>query len=100
MSFQLFDVSFDRPELSPCLKGLATNSTAYAEALGLIRSGQKSLQALPRADMSGFVPCEIDRKRQAHSEKYQAVERDARQAIREKRKIMDSNTATPETSGL
>ena len=93
-------VSFDRPELSPCLKGLATNSTAYAEALGLIRSGQKSLQALPRADMSGFVPCEIDRKRQAHSEKYQAVERDARQAIREKRKIMDSNTATPETSGL
>ena len=92
--------SFDRPERSPCLQGMGTNSTAYAEALGIIRRGKASLAATPRADMPGFVPCAKDQKRQAHHEKYEAIEQDARKAIRAGRKIMDSAAAAPQTEGL
>ena len=93
-------VSFDRPELSPCLQGMEISSAASAEVLAIIRSGKETLQKTPRADMPGFVPFETDLKRQAHHEKYQAIEQDVRKAIREKRKIMDSDSAAPETKGL
>ena len=93
-------VSFDRPEMSPCLQGLDPHSPAFAEALGIIRSGKEALAVTPRADMPGFVPCDKDHQRQAHHEKYQAIEQDVRKAIREGRKIMDSDTVTPETKDL
>ena len=48
-------VSFTRPELSPCLAGLAErNAAGYEEALALVRLGRQRLQAQPRPDMPGF----------------------------------------------
>ena len=49
------DVSFNRPELSPCLTDLEANDPAkYQEALALIRRGGERFEATPRADMPGF----------------------------------------------
>jgi hypothetical protein len=50
-------ISFDRPELSPCLKKLDKNSAEYKEALAIIQAGKAQLEKLPRGDMDGFVPC-------------------------------------------
>lgn len=60
-------ISFDRPELSPCLSVFKSHDDAYTEALAIINSGARMLRTVPRADMEGFVPWETDRKRQ---EKY------------------------------
>ena len=70
-------VSFDRPELSPCLTTIKdANSLERREALEIIRAGAIQLAARPDADMPGFVPSEIDQWR---DEKYAARrDRDAR----------------------
>jgi hypothetical protein len=86
-------VSFDRPELSPCLRGLETiNRLAYDEAVAIIRAGQASLDTTPRADgmEPGFVPCPLDRKRQTFYEEHELKEHRRRTAIREGRKIYDT----------
>ncbi|MHC5162245.1 MAG: HzsA-related protein [Planctomycetota bacterium] len=75
-------ISFDRPELSPCLKSLEKDSGKYRQALALIRKGQERLRERPRADMPGFVPWEEDLQRMAHVEKYSKIEADSREAIR------------------
>ncbi len=54
------DVSFNRPELSPCLATLQADSAKYQEALALVRLGRERLQAAPRADMPGFELDESD----------------------------------------
>ncbi len=82
-------ISFDRPELSPCLKKLTVESDAYREALAIIRAGQNELRDNPEADMPGFVSCA---EHQAREEKYQRLrtrERDRRSAIAQGRKIYD-----------
>jgi hypothetical protein len=80
-------VSFARPELSPCLSQLAdANSPAYAEALAIIRSGQRTLQQRPRADMSGFQACDIDQQRQARYATREEIEARNRAAIQSGRK--------------
>ena len=56
-------VSFSRPELSPCLAALDSTTANYAEALAIIREGAAYLATTPRADMPGFVPCLIDQLR-------------------------------------
>jgi hypothetical protein len=64
-------VSFTRPELSPCLARLADKQApAFQEALAIIRAGRESLARRPRADMPGFQlvsPVEIRQQ-----EKYEA----------------------------
>ncbi len=82
-------VSFDRPELSPCLRKLDKASDAYREALAIIRAGQAMLKRRPRADMAGFVPAEDGTKRQAFYVKRQEAETRSRKAIREGRKVKD-----------
>ena len=75
-------ISFERPELSPCLTGLKRHRQ-YKEALQIIRNGQQRLQDLPRADMEGFVPCEQHR---IQLDKYNArlqYEEENRKAISE-----------------
>ncbi len=58
-------VSFDRPELSPCLAPLADKSDArYKESLSIIQAGREQFIKRPEADRAGFVPCEADRRRQ------------------------------------
>ena len=55
-------ISFDRPELSPCLNSLKKGSKKYNRAIDIIISGQKRLQQIPRADMEGFEPSEEQKK--------------------------------------
>ena len=48
-------VSFTRPERSPCLAEFDDrNDPAYEEALAIIRAGRATLEETPRADMPGF----------------------------------------------
>jgi hypothetical protein len=60
-------ISFDRPELSPCLKHVKGKKD-FQEALRIITKGSERLAETPRADMKGFIPCE---EHQAQLEKYQ-----------------------------
>jgi len=93
-------VSFDRPELSPCLN-LTKNKADRAEVLAIIRAGKESLAKLPRADMPGFSALHAgDRKAQAHRRKYARIEEEVRRAIQEGRKVYDSPDADSTTSGL
>jgi len=93
-------VSFDRPELSPCLASI-TNAGHRAEVLALIEAGKEALAALPRADMPGFSALHRrDEVARAHREKYTRLEEEVRAAIREGRKIYDSPDESPATMGL
>ncbi len=68
---QFTQVSFTRPESSPCLAALGGPEDArYQEALAILRAGQARLAATPRPDMPGFrndSPVEVKQE-----EKYQA----------------------------
>jgi len=82
-------ISFDRPEVSPCLRKLDKAGDAYREALAIIRAGQDELRKNPEADQPGFRPCE---EHQVRETKYQALrdrEQDRRQALSEGRKAYD-----------
>jgi hypothetical protein len=71
---QRVNVSFDRPELSPCLARLPdTTGAAYQEALAILRAGGEMLTKRPRGDMPQFQECQVDQKR---DEKYAARERE------------------------
>lgn len=63
-------ISFKRPELSPCLSGIKKRNKRR-EALDIINLGQQRLKEVPRADMAGFVPCE---QQQLQLEKYEALQ--------------------------
>jgi hypothetical protein len=76
-------ISFDRPEMSPCLASLKKDSSKYSKALALIRKGQQRIKKRPRADMPGFVPWQRDLQRMAHLKKYRAIEENSRKAIRQ-----------------
>ncbi len=83
-------VSFDRPELSPCLgKIKETNSPEYIEALAIICAGSRMLEERPRADMPGFEACTIDQQRQQEYAARQQIELRNRQAINKGQKIYD-----------
>ncbi|HID75920.1 MAG TPA: hypothetical protein EYP56_07980 [Planctomycetaceae bacterium] len=75
-------VSFSRPEKSPCLSRLAASDPKYRQALAIIRTGRQRLARNPRPDMPGFRladPVEI-----ARENRYQtrlALEKAVRAAI-------------------
>jgi hypothetical protein len=88
-------VSFDRPELSPCLQKI-TDSNARREVLTIIQAGKQSLEKLPRADMPGFsVLHRGDQIAKAHREKYAKIEQEVRAAIRNGSKVTDSAQTAP-----
>jgi hypothetical protein len=88
-------VSFDRPELSPCLMKLAdTNAPNYAEALAIIRAGKESLANQPEADRPGFVPCAEDQRREEKYAQRRQVEQQVRRAIHAGTKVYDQPVAT------
>ena len=60
-------ISFERPEKSPCLERVRGDKRKYRKALALIQLGQQRLLERPRADMDDFVPCE---KNLAQMQKY------------------------------
>ena len=52
-------ISFDRPEVSPCLDKIRNDKQKYVRAVEIIRTGQKRLKATPRGDIEkDLVPCE------------------------------------------
>lgn len=82
-------ISFDRPEKSPCLANLEKGSPEYGRALAIIQAGQAQLKQMPRADMDGFVPNPTDLKRIARYEERQEIEQANRAAIRDGKKVYD-----------
>ena len=82
-------LSFDRPEVSPCLRKLDKAGEAYREALAIIQAGQAELRKNPESDMPGFRPCDEHQVREA---KYQALrdrEQNRCQALSNGRKVYD-----------
>ena len=83
-------MSFDRPEVSPCLAKLRDADEAkYREALAIIQAGKDQLARCPREDMAGCRPSEADRQRDEKYAARRAAEARARQAIREGGKVYD-----------
>jgi len=83
-------INFTRPELSPCLSGIADHDDPrYWEALKIIQSGKEKLTHTPRPDMPNFRltdPTEIAQQRKYDA--LQKAEADARAAIiRKKQRI-------------
>jgi len=88
--FGVGDISFDRPEISPCLAKIADkDSLEYKEALAIIKKGQETLKRRPRADMPGFIPCEFDQLREQRYAIRRQLELRNRRAIREGYKVYD-----------
>lgn len=83
------EVSFDRPELSPCLSRLDRHGPAYREALSIIRAGSETLARRPRADMPGFIPSLPDQRREAKYAVRREIEMKNRAAIRTGGKVYD-----------
>jgi len=83
-------VSFDRPDRSPCLLGIGDPDTpGYREALALIELGRERLRERPEADQDGFVACATDQWREQLYGARRALEERSRTAIREGRKVYD-----------
>lgn len=82
-------ISFDRPKLSPCLHALHNEPQKYQRALEIIEMGKAMLSQRPRADMEGFVACEIDRDRQERYAHRSIREQENRAAIRQHKKVYD-----------
>jgi len=93
-------VSFDRPELSPCLEKLDGTSPEYQEALGIIQAGQAALAGQPRGDTLDFTPCERDRQRDDFYRRRLDVELANRQAIDEGKKLYETVDAINTEKGL
>ena len=95
-SRQRVQISFDRPERSPCLRHIKDpKSPQYAEALAIIEAGRKRLAERPRADMDGFVACETDLGRDRAYAARQAGESRNLEASREDRKAYDPGCGPP-----
>jgi hypothetical protein len=75
-------ITFDRPELSPCLARFTDKADAhYLEALALIRTGHDALAQKPEADAPGFTACELDQWREQKYLVRQEQERRNRAAL-------------------
>ncbi len=84
-------ISFDRPELSPCLSGFGSSTDPlYREALALIRSGATLLTDTPEADAPGFHPNPLDQWREAKYEARRLREQKNRAALRVGQKVFDA----------
>ena len=83
-------LSFDRPQLSPCLQIFKdTSDPKYVEALAIIQAGSQMLQKRPRADMDGFQACPLDQRRQQVYTMRQQIELRNRRAICEGWKLYE-----------
>ena len=83
-------ITFDRPELSPCLARWSDKTSAgYQEALALIRAGRDALAATPEADAPGFTPCATDQWRQRKYLTRQEQEQRRRAALRAGEKVYE-----------
>ncbi len=84
-------ISFDRPEWSPCLARFGPDGGAgHDEALAIIRAGAAKLDQIPRADMDGFEPCPIDRARREKYDLRKRAEEQSRQAVSRGEKVRNN----------
>ncbi len=83
-------ISFDRPELSPCLSRLTNpQDPARLQALHIIRTGQQRLNLRPEADQPEFEPNPLDRWREEKYRSRQQLEARNRDAIQQGAKAYD-----------
>ena len=83
-------ISFDRPEISPCLAKFADrNDPRCQEAIAIIRAGRETLAKLHRGDTADFQACEVDQQRNVKYLERAGIEARNRAAIREGKKIYD-----------
>jgi hypothetical protein len=76
-------VSFERPELSPCLAKFAKKSSGdYRKALEIIQGGKVMLAERPREDMEAPKTCEVDLRRDEKYRVRQSFEARNREAVR------------------
>lgn len=60
-------ISFDRPEVSPCLDSIRQDKEKYKEAVAIIKNGQVRLKKTPRGDIEkDLVPCERNKEQLRH----------------------------------
>ncbi|MBT8037642.1 MAG: hypothetical protein KJO21_08870 [Verrucomicrobiae bacterium] len=88
-------LSFERPELSPCLSHLTPDSKKHQQSLAIIHRGAARLQLTPRCDMQGFEPSEKDRKRLKKQRERWEIEQANRKAIQDGKKIYDNTPPNP-----
>jgi len=91
-------ISFDRPELSPCLKGLASGpAAALEEALTIVRQGATALAATPRGDSTaeGIAMCPTDRQREEFYQARRLIETEARRALATGARVYDPGLPGP-----
>lgn len=85
-------VSFDRPELSPCLEKLTEDSKEYRESLSIIKAGAEQMKKVARGDIvEGFAPCTTDQQRNQRYSFRKEVEAKVRAAIQNGRKLYDAD---------
>ncbi len=85
-------ISFDRPELSPCLERLSQNAgSEYQEALQIINDGRIMLHKNPRVDMPGYIMCTTDQNRQKKYDDLRKLEHLNRVSIQKGEKKYDTN---------
>ena len=82
-------ISFERPELSPCLKKIKTKSAEYTEALAIIEAGKKQLELVPRGDMEEFEPCEEQKLQLQKYTDRLAIEKENNKAVSEGKLVYD-----------
>ncbi|MDO4587865.1 MAG: hypothetical protein Q4C95_11305 [Planctomycetia bacterium] len=91
-----FDISFSRPEISPCLNRWETakdkESEEYKEALAIIQTGKERLEKQSRGEDENFVPvAEVEIQQQAKYDLMRQREMKMRQAILNGEKRNDLN---------
>jgi len=89
-------VNFDRPSLSQILSGLQPDDKNYKEALEIIEKGKARLSENPAPDMPGFKLSGIDLWREKKYQYRRWIEMRNREAIREGRKLYDTDQPTKE----
>ncbi len=90
-------ISFDRPELSPCLDRLREQADSnYRDALALIREGAHTLARKPEADAPGFEPSAIDQWREVKYQARQQREHQNREALRTGTKHFEADLNPPQ----
>ncbi len=82
-------VSLDRPALSPCLNELKKGAGKYDRAIALIQKAANRLEERPAADMAGFTPCRIDRKRRKLFRRFDRLNRRSLEALQQDADIFD-----------
>lgn len=83
-------VSFDRPEKSPCLEKFSDrNDPACREAVAIIEEGRKALVEKSSAEMADFKPCQVDQTREDKYALRLSIEQRNREAIRTGKKLYD-----------